>query len=34
MKLDLKDVFQPKLFGLFKKGKYDGKTCTSELARW
>ena len=25
MNLNLKEVFQPKLFGLFKKGKYDGK---------
>ena len=31
MKFDLKEVFQPKLFGLFRKGKYDGKTFTSDL---
>ena len=31
MNLNLKDVFQPKLFSLFKKGKYDGKTFTSDL---
>ena len=29
--LNVKDVFQPKLFGLFKKGQYDGKTFTSDL---
>lgn len=31
MELNLKDVFQPKLFGLFKKGQYDSKTFTSDL---
>ena len=31
MKFNLKDVFQPKLFGLFGKGQYDGKTFTSDL---
>ena len=31
MKFNLKDVFQPKLFGLFKKGQYNGKTFTSDL---
>jgi len=31
MKFDLKEVFQPKLFGLMKKGAYDGKTFTSDL---
>lgn len=31
MNLNLKEVFQPKLFGLFKKGRYDGKTFTSDL---
>ncbi len=31
MKFNLKDVFQPKLFGLFKKGHYDGKKFTSDL---
>ncbi len=31
MKIDLKDVFQPKLFGLFKKGHYDSKKFTSDL---
>ena len=31
MKFNLKDVFQPKLFGLFRKGQYDGKTFTSDL---
>ena len=31
MKFNLKDVFQPKLFELFKKGQYDGKTFTSDL---
>ncbi len=31
MKFNLKDVFQPKLFGLFKKGRYDGKKFTSDL---
>ena len=31
MKLDLNGVFQPKLFGLFKKGKYNAQTFTSDL---
>ena len=31
MKFNLKEVFQPKLFGLFGKGRYDGKTFTSDL---
>ena len=31
MKFNLKDVFQPKLFGLFQKGHYNGKTFTSDL---
>ena len=31
MKTNLKEVFQPKLFGLFKKGKYDSKKFTSDL---
>ena len=31
MKFNLKDVFQPKLFGLFQKGQYNGKTFTSDL---
>ena len=31
MKFNLKDVFQPKLFGLFGRGQYDGKTFTSDL---
>ena len=31
MKFNLKEVFQPKLFGLFRKGAYDGKTFTSDL---
>ena len=31
MNLNLKEVFQPKLFGLFGKGQYDGKTFTSDL---
>ncbi len=31
MKFDLKEVFQPKLFGLFRKGKYDGQKFTSDL---
>ena len=31
MKFNLKEVFQPKLFELFKKGQYDGKTFTSDL---
>lgn len=31
MELNLKEVFQPKLFELFKKGKYDRKTFTSDL---
>ena len=31
MKFNLKEVFQPKLFGLFKKGAYDGKTFSSDL---
>ena len=31
MKFNLKEVFQPKLFGLFNKGQYDAKTFTSDL---
>ena len=31
MKLNLNEVFQPKLFELFKKGNYDGKKFTSDL---
>ena len=31
MKFNLKDVFQPKLFGLFGKGQYDGQKFTSDL---
>ncbi len=31
MTLNLKDVFQPKFFGLFQKGRYDGKKFTSDL---
>ena len=31
MKFNLKEVFQPKLFGLFKKGEYDGGKFTSDL---
>ena len=31
MKFNLKEVFQPKLFGLFKKGQYDSKKFTSDL---
>ena len=31
MKFNLKEVFQPKLFELFGKGKYNGKTFTSDL---
>ena len=31
MKFNLKEVFQPKLFELFGKGQYDGKTFTSDL---
>ena len=31
MKFNLEEVFQPKLFGLFGKGQYDGKTFTSDL---
>ena len=31
MNINLKEVFQPKLFGLFKKGQYDSKTFTSDL---
>ena len=31
MKFNLKEVFQPKFFGLLKSGKYDGKTFTSDL---
>lgn len=31
MNFNLKDVFQPKLFGLFKRGQYDTKTFTSDL---
>ncbi len=31
MKFDLKEVFQPKLFGLFRKGEYDAQKFTSDL---
>ena len=31
MKFNLKEVFQPKLFGLFKKGNYDSSKFTSDL---
>ena len=31
MKLNLKDVFQPKFFELFKKGQYDSKKFSSDL---
>ena len=31
MNINLKGVFQPKLFGLFKKGKYDRQTFVSDL---
>ncbi len=31
MKFNLKDVFQPKFFGLFKKGQYDSKKFSSDL---
>ena len=31
MKFNLNEVFQPKLFDLFKKGGYNGKTFTSDL---
>ena len=31
MKFNLKEVFQPKLFGLFKKGEYNGQLFTSDL---
>ena len=31
MKLNLNDVFQPKFFGLFKKGQYDSKKFSSDL---
>ena len=31
MKFNLKEVFQPKLFELLGKGRYDGKTFTSDL---
>ena len=31
MKFNLNEVFQPKLFGLFKKGAYNGSTFTSDL---
>ena len=31
MNLNLKEVFQPKLFGLFQKGRYDSRTFTSDL---
>jgi len=31
MKFNLKEVFQPKFFGLFKKGKYDRQAFTSDL---
>ena len=29
--MDFRGVFQPKLFGLFKKGRYDSRTFTSDL---
>ena len=31
MKFNLNEVFQPKLFGLFKKGQYDKKSLVSDL---
>lgn len=31
MKFNLNEVFQPKFFGLFKKGRYDRKTFASDL---
>lgn len=31
MKLDLKEVFRPKFFGLFRKGGYDRRTFASDL---
>ena len=31
MKCNLTEVFQPKLFGLLKKGQYDSKKFTSDL---
>ena len=31
MNFNLKEVFQPKLFGLFKSGKYDAQTFSSDL---
>ena len=31
MNLNLKEVFQPKLFGLFKKGGYNSQTFVSDL---
>ena len=31
MNFNLKEVFQPKLFGLFKKGRYDKQTFMSDL---
>ncbi len=31
MKFNLNEVFQPKLFGLFKKGQYNSQTFTSDL---
>ena len=31
MKFNLNEIFRPKLFGLFRKGAYDGKTFTSDL---
>ena len=31
MKFNLKEVFQPKLFGLFRKGQYNTRTFTSDL---
>ena len=31
MKFNLKEVFQPKFFGLFKDGKYNGNAFTSDL---
>lgn len=31
MNLNLTNVFKPKFFGLFKKGRYDKKTFMSDL---
>ena len=31
MNVNLKEVFQPKFFGLFKKGKYNSSKFTSDL---